>query len=243
MMWIPLLWISFTATPQVDVAALQAQVEELRQRSKDESYLLNQSITLPALSFWDGLQQGWRTPEGKLDQPTPSKVRILHIWATYCAPCKEEFPILREMDRQLRKDYHGEVLFTYVAVDIRDSEAMKQYWVANNLQMPVGPMFGDHNDGLTRSLAEFLPQKPQKGAGDPGAMARRLPLPMTLVLDEEGVVRQALVGSIASRRAELVNGVAQVYRWVKGHQGLLLGGAKVKPAKLVAKSPRPDQMQ
>jgi len=242
MLWMPLLWISFTAAPQTDVASLQAQIEELRQRSRDESYLLNQSITLPALSFWDSVQKGWRTPEGKLDQPLPSKVRILHIWAHHCLPCKEEFPILREMDRQLRKDYRGEVLFTYVAVDIRDSEAMKQFWTANNAQMPIGTMFGDHNDALSRNLAELLPQKPQKGPGDTGAMARLLPLPMTLVLDDEGVIRQALVGSIASRRAELVNGVAQIYRWVKGHEGLRPAGG-AKPAKLVAKRPRPENEQ
>lgn len=243
MLWFPLLWISFIAAPQADLASMQSQIDELRQRSRDESYLLNQTITLPSLSFWDGGQQGWRTPEGKLDQPAPSKVRILHIWATYCLPCKEEFPILRDMDRQLRKDYHGEVLFTYVAVDLRDSAAMKQFWADNNARMPVGPLFGDHNDALTRSLAEFLPQKPQKGPGDASAMARMLPLPMTLVLDEEGVVRQALVGSIASRRAELVNGVAQVYRWVKSHESLHPAGAPAKQAKLMAKRPRPDNTQ
>lgn len=241
-MWIPLLWISFTATPQVDIATLQSQVEDLRQRSRDESYLLNQTVTLPPLSFWDSVQKGWRTPEGKLDQPPISKVRILHIWAHHCGPCKEEFPILRDMDKQLRKDYHGEVLFTYVAVDIRDSEAMKKFWSENSPQMPVGPMFGDHNDALSRSLAEFLPQKPQKGPGEAGAMARLLPLPLTLVLDDEGVVRQALVGSIASRRAELVNGVAQVYRWVKGHEGLRPAGAAAKSVN-IAKRPRTENMQ
>ena len=245
MTWLPLLWITLSAVPKAavpQVDQLQAQIEELRQRSKDESYLLNQTIALPKLSYWDSVRKEWRTPEGKLDQPTAGRVRVLHIWAHYCVPCKEEFPILKDMNQQIRKDYHGDVQFTYVAVDTHDSEAMKKFWTANSEQMPIGTLFGDHNDDLTRTVEGLLPQKPQRGAGDATAIARALPLPMTLVLDEENVVRQALVGSIVSRRAELVNGVSQVYRWVKGHESLHAANPEVKPAKVEAKCRRNEEL-
>jgi thiol-disulfide isomerase/thioredoxin len=245
MTWLPLFWLTLSAAPAVampQVEQLQTQIEELRQRSKDESYLLNQTIALPKLSFWDSVRKEWRTPEGKLDQPPAGKVRILHIWADHCGPCKEEFPILKDMNQQLRKDYHGDVQFTYVAVDTHDSEAMKKFWLANSAQMPVGPLFGDHNDDLTRTVEGLLPQKPQRGTGET-AMTRLLPLPMTLVLDQEGVVRQALVGSIVSRRAELVNGVAQVYRWVKEHESTRALNLDGRPAKIDNKHRRNAEPQ
>lgn len=233
-MWLPLLWISLIATPQIDVNQLQVQYEQLRMSSKDENYLLNQAISLPKLSYWDSQRLEWRTPEGKIEQPPAAKVRILHLWAHWCGSCKEELPILKEMDLQIRQNHQGEVKFTYVALDISDSDAMKKFWAENAKNLPVGIIFGDHNDELARKLEGLLPLWPQKGNGDATARQRKLPLPVTLVLDDEGVVRQALVGSIASRRSELVNGVAQVYGLVRGHDAMR-ANAPAEPASKLGK--------
>jgi thiol-disulfide isomerase/thioredoxin len=61
------------------------------------------------------------------------KTVLINFWATWCAPCKEEMPILQQFYLKYRNDN-----VVVLAVNVRDSaEAAKGYFKDNNLTMPV----------------------------------------------------------------------------------------------------------
>lgn len=61
------------------------------------------------------------------------KTVLINFWATWCAPCKEEMPILQQFYQKYRSEN-----VVVLAVNVRDSaEAAKGYFKDNNLNMPV----------------------------------------------------------------------------------------------------------
>jgi thiol-disulfide isomerase/thioredoxin len=139
-------------------------------------------------------------------------IRVLHIWGTWCQPCKEELPVLKKIALQLRGDYGGDVQFIYVADALSTTDAMKKHMERAHLSMPIGLLFHDDENVIGRDLLGLLPQKDVGGGREESASDRQLSLPVTLLLDQNNVVRQAFVGSVLSRRADFVNGIEQLYR-------------------------------
>lgn len=184
--------------------------------SKDEVYLLNHRVTLPPLTVWDAPKQEWRGAVGTEADGPVAKIRIVHLWGTWCQPCKEEFPVLKQMDLQIRNDYKGEAQFVYVADALSSSSAMRTFMQTYGAAMPVGLLYHDDENKLGSDLLSVLPQKAAMEGRMESASERQLMLPVTLLLDESNVVRMAFVGSLMSRRAELVNGIAQLHRTLSG---------------------------
>lgn len=180
--------------------------------SKDETYLLNQMVRIPSLSVWDSPTQEWRAPLGNEGVLPTAKVRILHLWGTYCLPCQEEFPILKQMDLQLRADYKGDVQFLFVADSQSTGGAMKEFMAAHHAGMPAGLLFRDTENKLASALLAALPQQGVSQGRAETPSERSLSLPVTLLLDGDNVVRMAVVGSLVRRRGEVVNGIAQLHR-------------------------------
>lgn len=203
-----LLCFLFASIPAVSALAQTAPVVV-----RDEAYLLNARLHLPSLSVWDAPKQEWRTAQGHEGQLPSARVRILHLWGTYCTPCKEEFPVLKQIDQQLRLDYKGEVQFLYVADASSGNEQMRDFMTKHHAGMPMGLLFRDTESKLSSELLSVLPQQQvQVGAHTDTPSERQLSLPMTLLLDGDNVVRMAVVGSLLGRRGELVNAVAQLHR-------------------------------
>ena len=142
-------------------------------------------------------------------------VRVVHLWADYCPPCRAEMPRLKRMAQQLHADSKGEVQFLFVSETI-DPEAMKKFLRDNHTSMPSGLQYGDTNHDLMVALMQTLPQVPQTPPS-PGehSLSRELPLPVTLVLDDEDVVRLGFVGSLDGRQGEFVNGIDQLQKTLK----------------------------
>ena len=95
------------------------------------------------------------------------KVVLLNIWASWCGPCRDEFPLMAELSRDLPPED-----FAVVAVsdDVRESDAR-------------------------RFLDEFRP--PFAVAWARGALAKTLAyngLPFTVLLDREGRVVKRYIG-------------------------------------------------
>ena len=214
-MWLPLLWIALIAAPPVDTAQLLQNVQYLQQRSRDESYLLNQQIRMPMLAIWDAQRREWRSPTGAETKRPRGMIRVVHLWADYCAPCRAEFPRLKKIAEQMQLDSPRDVQFIFVS-ETQDSEAMQKFLMENRDRMPAGVQYGDTNLDLMHTVMQALPQSVQAAVprGQP-AMSREPPLPLTLVLDQEDVVRFAFVGSMEGRHGELVSGVAQLLRLLK----------------------------
>ena len=106
------------------------------------------------------------------------KILVLNFWATWCAPCREEMPVLSE----LAEHYRGRAQFVGVAADSVDK--VRDFARA----LPVSyPLLAGGEEAI----------KPTRPFGN-------LPLavPFTVVLDRGGEPRAAALGRIS--RAALV---------------------------------------
>lgn len=101
---------------------------------------------------------------GALDRPT-----LVHFWATWCPPCREELPALLALARRL--DRSGEMRIVAIATD---------------------PSWSVVDSFLARDTAPHVRR-------DPGQRAARAfgvtTLPDTYVIDAEGQVRLRLAGA------------------------------------------------
>ena len=110
----------------------------------------------------------------RLDDPGKSirredllgKVWVLNVWASWCAPCKEEHPLLVALARQ------GGV--TLVGLNFKDDPRNAQEWL--------------------RKLGNPYLATLATGPGDSGAGYGVHGLPLTLVIDQAGVVRHQHLG-------------------------------------------------
>lgn len=198
-----------------------------RGSAQDEFYLLNHRVAMPSLVVWDGEKREWRAPLGSEGNGPLAQIRLVHLWGTYCQPCEEEFPILKQMDLQLRKDYKGTVQFVYVADALSSAAEMRKFMDKNHPRMPLGLLFRDGDNKLSADLLSVLPQRGTIAGAADAPSERQLRLPLTLVLDADNVVRLAFVGTVLNRRAAIVNGIAQLNR--------TLSGDSAPKAKLAAK--------
>ncbi len=230
-MWIPLFWFALQAAPAAALEAAppaaasaaacertQQDYDKLQQRVHDEAALRNLRIEIPLLSVWDGPKGIWRDAEAAETQKNQQgKLRIVHFWAPWCNPCVREFPLLRDISRSMMSAYKDATNYIYVSVETEDLDGMKDFFARHRENMPVGLQFGDFEHELRKTLAQVLPQQVQSGAPQgKNLLSRQLQLPMTVVLDEDNVVRLAFIGSLEGRRAEFANGIERLYRLTKG---------------------------
>lgn len=245
-MLIPLVFVALTAAPaSVDpIGKLQHELADMRQHELDESSLLNLQVKLPALNTWDSTQNAWQSAEVHENlggSGNPAKLRIVHFWAPWCEPCKREFTTLKQIDQNMRTSYKKDVDFIYISVDTSDPDGMQKYMIDFDARMPVGLKYGDGTHELTALLEQAMPQTVQRGQlHDPAQRGRRLPLPMTLVLDRDDMVRQVFVGSIDGRRGEFANGAAKLLRWAKERE---VQEAALCAKEKVARRPQGRQVQ
>lgn len=186
---------------------------------------------MPLLSVWDSQKKEWRGTLPNEGPATGTKIRVVHVWGTWCKPCAEEFPIIKQMDLQIRADYRGDVQFVYVADALSSKKDMGEFMAKHHESMPLGLLFHDDEDKLGADLRSVLPQLTAAQGRLDAPSERQLNLPLTMLVDQNNVVRQAFVGSLLPRRADLVNGIAQLYR-------SLGGAAPVSKDKVATKSSR-----
>jgi thiol-disulfide isomerase/thioredoxin len=97
------------------------------------------------------------------------QVVVLHLWATWCAPCRKELPKLDALNAELSKA-NGRVLAVSIDIDPRNVE---RFMAQQRLKLPV---VVDGPDGLAREL-------------DVPA------IPYTVVLNRNGEVVSQIAGS------------------------------------------------
>lgn len=211
-MWLPLMWISLIASPPLDPVQLTQRIEQISQRQRDEVHLLNVRLpNLSKLAAWGN--NTWRSSQ-PVDFPDSSvPIRIVHLWADWCPPCKAEFPRLKRVVEKLHASYGKEIRLVLVSETL-DDIAMSKYLRENSAIMPsAGVQFGDTPHELMWTILQAMPEATQAAAmkidRQPG---RELPLPITLVTDAENVVRLAFVGSLEGRYGQFINGIEQLYR-------------------------------
>lgn len=133
-----------------------------------EFALKDRTGTLTPISTWQG------------------KSLILNFWATWCAPCRQEIPLLES----LSKDWQARnVEVVGVAVDYRD----KVLAYANDLKIPYPLLIGEQ---------EALDVATRLGVDSPV-------FPFTVFTDRRGQIVALFVGQLHKPQADLILSVVQ----------------------------------
>ncbi len=110
-------------------------------------------------------------------------VIVLNFWATWCAPCREEIPALVSLRRQYKTE---KVRVVGVAVDSENSETISAF------------------------IREFRIDYPIVLAVPGTLLSQQKALPMTLLIDERGVLAKKYVGAV--RRSVLEKDLKNLIR-------------------------------
>lgn len=148
--------------------------EEVMQADKEGS-LLHRQLRLTNLKKFDPVAKQWAPYT-----PPRSKVYVLNLWTTHCGPCRKEFPFLQKLVRGWKGN--ADVQFLFLADPPQDtSEAeVLEYWEKNRSIVPEAEPLRSESPVLRLSLQNDTN-------------------PITLILDEKLVVRQAFVGAVGNR--------------------------------------------
>lgn len=141
-------------------------------------------VQLPLLGLRPYVLPGAAASAKSLSSRRPSynaRLYVVHLWGTWCEPCKAEFPHLRRMFPDGR--YH-EAQLLLVALQSPD-EDLQKFLSANRANMPQAPHYVDDAASIVKPL-------------------KLSKLPLTLLVDAQWVVRQAFSGPITDRRPELL---------------------------------------
>lgn len=120
---------------------------------------------------------------------------LVHLWSVSCGPCVRELPALRQIMMHLRVETGLRVVF--IAEDLPD--ALADFVRAHRTELPeVEHWMSGPGSGMRIDLHDNAQ-------------------PMTLLLDGNLVVRQALVGLLGDRRNELFSGASRLVRSLAQH--------------------------
>jgi len=143
----------------------------------------------------------------------PGKSMIVNFWATWCAPCRREIPLLRELQKQ-----HGPEGFQIVGVAVDLREDVVKYAQEIGIDYPV--LIGEQ-DGLD-AVNKF-------GQGSIG-------FPFTVFTDNQGRIVLFHLGEIRKEQADVLFGAVRDVNSGK----LTPAAARVVAAKqLAALAPEP----
>ncbi|MFO0576898.1 MAG: TlpA disulfide reductase family protein [Polyangia bacterium] len=113
-----------------------------------------------------------------------ARLFVVHLWATWCAPCVEEFPHLKKAFPNGR---YGEAQLVLIAVQSPPAE-LRAFLQKHAADLPAAPHYVDSTGALPTALK--LPK-----------------LPLTLLVDRQWNVKQVFYSPITERRSELISSI------------------------------------
>ncbi len=156
-------------------ACASARADSGTAQADAEASLLHRRIELSNARQWDRVRKLWLP----LYLP-PAKVYVVNLWSVHCPPCRKEFPQLRMLQQGWRS--HPQVQFVYLSDPLGDetAEEVVLFWNKNQSMLP------DADPTRTETLQLRQSLEIDKN-------------PITLLLDENRIVRQAFVGELGAR--------------------------------------------
>lgn len=150
----------------------------------EESGLLHARLDLRGVRGYRGRRGPWQP-----FSPGAERLLVVHLWALECPPCVAELPMLRTLVR----GWHDQptVRFLFVAETL-DASRLLAFWLDDHhADVPEVELY-QSTDGRIRDVLGIGTQ------------------PLTLMVDSQGVVRQAFIGSLADRRFELGRAIGRL---------------------------------
>jgi thiol-disulfide isomerase/thioredoxin len=169
----------------------------------EDGFVLHNQVSpdvFTRLLLWDHPRREWRVARAGEQPGQTAPILVVHLWADWCKPCREEFPILRELAEQVEGAHPGKVQFLYLSQTQGQAE-MQSFLFKYRARMPKAPIYQN------TALGEFLLRQLSRTG---------LPLPITLILDERRVVRSVLIGSVARHRGYVAGTVARLVALSQG---------------------------
>jgi thiol-disulfide isomerase/thioredoxin len=111
------------------------------------------------------------------------KVVMLNIWATWCAPCRDEIPVLQALHEQYGRDG---LEIVGVSVDARGEDARIRDF-ARGMRMTY-PIWHDPDDRVS-------------------SLYRAIGVPATYLIDREGILRWRRIGPIEAADTSLIRSI------------------------------------
>lgn len=164
------------------------QQDDLRRQRTVESRLLHRHLDLASgkLERLDRAGGGWLpylTP--------PARLLVVHLWGIFCEPCKREFPLFAKIVRGWRAQPDVKFLFIADPPDYTTKEQVERFWRPPNLP-DVDPLRSSNNrihDALDTDL-----------------------VPLTLLLDGRGAIRQVFAGPLEERNVDLATSIERLLK-------------------------------
>ncbi len=188
---LPLLYFALLlqlGSPPVRLSAIPMGVYS------QEADLLNLQIdrtVLQSFPLWDKEAGVLRKARSSFDNDRVTPIIILHLFATWCEPCREEMPIWKELWFTLHNESNGLARAFHIAIQSDVNELPKFIEKVGPRNMPSQLLYFDKSGRLAKNLSQ---------AFDDQSLP---PLPITLWLDPDRVVRRVIIGSISGRIPEV----------------------------------------
>jgi len=155
---------------------------------QSEASLLHRRINLDGVRVFEAKTKRWQ-PYRKGSE----SLLILHLWAVECAPCIAEMPTLRNIVFGWRDE--ADLRFLFISETL-DEKKLLEYWRANAERVPAVSLY-QNTDNRIRDVLETGKQ------------------PLTLLVDQDLVIRQAFIGTLSERNHELAASMTRLLAVVR----------------------------
>lgn len=182
-----------------------------------EASLVHLPVSLEGVKVYSRQLKRWQPLP-----PSRARVRVINLWSKVCAPCLAELPELTKLAANL-KQKSGAVQFLFVAdpPDQTSAEDVVQMWTSPFVDALSRRCPGAAMVNPSSGAPSCLLKKDQIPDSDPAHReSAELPLfiaspavdirPITLLVDESGIIRQAFVGSLLGREELLRRAVERM---------------------------------
>lgn len=186
-LWIFAVWVKTAAAASPEAQAVDAAQRETELVRSRQPFPLTPEL-LSALEVWDKREFRALTPATLPN--VSARVVLVHLWADWCGPCRDELPVWRVLLPELAKKYGSQLAVLFIAETTGQAE-LERFLDDQRARLPAVPMYFDPTEQFSKKLKARL-----RGSN--------VLLPVTLVLDGRREIRFAIVGSFLRKKAQLL---------------------------------------